>query len=162
VEAAARLDRRADNDELGPPVCGDRRDVLAEQSRPGPDDLAPHPDAVGEGDRRGRVEPVAQLGDLRVEPRLQRQRPLDDERGDEDDARTAIGGEPAREIERVLRLLPLEQRHDDAPIGDRAGPAGQAVGATTQLPDVGKPHRTSRYGTEARITFGSRRSKRFR
>jgi hypothetical protein len=66
------------------------------------------------------------------------------ERGEQDDAGAAVGGEPAGEVERVLGLLLLEQRDDDAPVGDRAGPACEAPGAAMQLPDVGKPHRTSR------------------
>ena len=37
---------------------------------------------------------------------VERQLPLDHERRDEDDPGTAVGSEPAGEIERVLRLLP--------------------------------------------------------
>ena len=142
-EAAPRLDRSADDDELGAALVRDARDLLAEQTGARADDLAPHADAVRPRDRRGRVEPVAQRAQLFVEACVERQLPLDEERRDENDPRAAVGGEPAREIERVLRLLPLEQRHDDRPIADRAGPARKPPRSTMQDADVGQSHRTS-------------------
>ena len=68
------------------------------------------------GDRRRAVEPRTQRRDLTPKLRVERQLPLDDERRDEDDARAAVGGEPAGEVERMLRLVPSEQRDDDAPV----------------------------------------------
>jgi hypothetical protein len=46
VKATSRLDRSTDNDELGPALRGDARDVLAQASRSRADDLASHADAV--------------------------------------------------------------------------------------------------------------------
>jgi hypothetical protein len=74
---------------------------------------------------------------------VQRQLALDDQRCDENDVRAAVGREPASEIERVLGLLLLEERHDDAAVGDRAGPAGEVPRPSMQQPDVGHPHRSS-------------------
>jgi hypothetical protein len=142
VEASARLDRRSDDDELRPPFRCDARDVLAEAPRAGAHDLAPHPDAVRARHGGRRLEPLLQAGELPVHVRVQRQLALDDERSDEDDARPAVRGEPAREVERVLRLLPVEQRHDDAAVGDRARPAREATGPAMHEPDVGQLHRS--------------------
>ena len=72
--------------------------------------------------------------------RIERQLAVDDERSDEDDPGSAIGREPAGEVQRMLGLLSVEQRHHDAAIG---------------------PHLMRWYGTEARITFGSTSSSRF-
>jgi hypothetical protein len=94
--------------------------------------------------------------------RGERELALDDERRDEDDPRAAVGGEPAGEVERVLRLLPVEQRHDDAAVGERTGRAREAAGAVAQHMQVGKPHFSSWYGTEARTTFGSKSRRRLR
>ena len=143
LEAAPRLDRSADDDELGAALVRHARDLLAEQTGARADDLAPHADAVRRRDRRGRVEPVAQRAQLCVEACVERQLPLDEERRDEHDPRAALRGEPAREIERVLRLLPLEQRHDDRPIADRARPARKPPCAAMQEANVGESHRTS-------------------
>ena len=63
------------------------------------------------------------LTELPVEVRIDRQLALEDGGRDEHDSGAPICGEPAGEIERVLRLLPVEQRHDDAAVGDRARPA---------------------------------------
>ena len=75
-----------------------------------------------------------------MEVRVQRQLLGHDERSDEDDARTAVSGESAREVECVLGLVPAEQRHDDR----------------AEMLD----HSTW-YGTLARITPGSKSSNRF-
>jgi hypothetical protein len=143
LEAAPRLDRRAHDDELGATLVRHACDLLAEQPRARPDDLAPYADAVRSRDCRGRVEPVAQPALLAVEACVERQLPLDEERRDEDDPCAAVGREPAREIERLLRLLPLEQRHDDRPIADRTGPTREPPGAMVQQADVGESHLTS-------------------
>ncbi len=161
MEAAPRFDGCADHDELGAVLRGDARDVPAEAPRPRADDLLPHADAVRARHRGRGLEPLLQFAELSVEMRVQRQLALDDERDDEDDAGAAVGGEPAGEVERVLRLLPLEQGHDDAPVGDRLGPHREAPRAPPERPDVGQLHLIRWYGTEARITFGSTSSSRF-
>lgn len=143
VEAAPRLDRRADDDEFGAALGGDPGDVLADTAGARADDLAADTDTVRGSDGSGGVETCAQRAEIGVEARLKRQLALDDERRHEDHPRATIGCEPAGEVERMLRLLPLEQRHDDAPIGDRARPARQTARATEERPDVGQPHRTS-------------------
>jgi len=160
-EAATRLDRGADDDELGPALARNARDLVAEQARARSDDLAAHADSVRSGHHRGRVEPVAQRTQLFVEACVERQLAVDEERRDENDPCAAFGGEPAREIERVLRLLLLEQRHDDRAIGDGAGATREPARSMVQSADVGESHRTSGYGTEARRTCGSRRRRRF-
>jgi hypothetical protein len=76
-----------------------------------------------------------------VHVRVERELLLDDERRDEDDPGAAVGREPAGEVERVLGLLLVEQRHDDAAVGDRAGPAREAPRAAGQHSDVGELHR---------------------
>ena len=142
MEAAARLHRRADHDELGAALRGDLGDVLPEQPRARADDLPADCDAIRARDGGGGVEPVPYRPQLVVEVRVERQLALDDERGDEHDAGATVGGEPAREVERMLRLLPLEQRHDDAAVGDRARPAREAPRAAVQQPEIqAQPHR---------------------
>jgi hypothetical protein len=143
LEAAPRLDRRADDDELGAALDRDARDLLAEEAGARADDLASHAHAIRRRDRRGRVEPPTQRTQLAVEPCVERQLPLDEERRDENDPRATLGGEPAREIERVLRLLLLEQRYDDRPIADRTGPARKPPRSTMEQANVGQSHRTS-------------------
>jgi hypothetical protein len=139
LEAPPGLDRGTDDDELGAALAGHARNGLAEASRPGADDLPPHADAVRGRDGGRGFEPSLQRDELAVELRVQRQLAVDDERSDEDDPGTAIGGETAGEIERVLRLLPLEQRHDDGAVGNRAGPAREAARAPMEPPDIRQP-----------------------
>ena len=143
MEAAARLDRRSDDDELGPPLGRDARHLLPEQARTRADELAPDADSVRGGHVGGGVEAPAQGSKLGVEARLERQLALDDERRNEHNACAAIRGEPTGEVEGVLRLLPLEKRHDDAAVGDRARPAREAAGAAAERADVGASHRRS-------------------
>jgi len=162
LEAAPRLDRRTDDDELRPALVRDARDLVPEQTGASADDLAPHSDSVRRRDRRGGIEPVSECAQLVVEACVEGQLPIDEERRDENDPRAAVRGEPARESEGVLRLLPLEQRHDDRAVGDRPGPPRQPPRAAVEEPDVGQAesHLTSGYGTEASRTFGSTRSRR--
>ena len=161
MEPAPRVDGRAHDDELRPPLGRDPGHLLAEVSRPRPDHLSPYRDAVRIRHRGRGLEPLFQDLELPVEVRVDRQLALEDGGRHQDDPGAAVGGEPAGQIERVLGLLPVEQRHDDGAIGDRARPAGKAPRATVQDADVGQPHRMSWYGTEARITCGSTSSRRF-
>ena len=161
MEASPRPHRRADDEELDSALGGDARDVLGEAARPRAHDLPPHADAVGAGHGRRRLEPLPQVGEPPVHVRVQRQLALDDERSDEHDAGAPVGGEAAREIECVLRLRLLEQRHGDAAIGDRARPAREVPGPVVQEAYVRELHRSSWYGTEARITCGSTSRRRF-
>ena len=162
METAPRLDRRADDDEFGTALRRDTRDLLAETSGTRADDLAPHRDAVGARDRGRTLESLLQARERAVHVRVDRQLTVDDQRADEDDARATVGGEPTGEIEGVLRLVLVEQRHDDAPVGDRARPPREMLRAVVQQTDVRKPHFRSWYGTEARITFGSKSRRRLR
>jgi len=141
---------------------GDSRGVLAEASRPRAHDLPPHGDAVRGRHRGRRLEPLLELGEPAVHVRVERQLALDDQWSHEHDAGAPVGCETAGEIERVLGLLPVEQRHRDAPIGDRARPAREVPGAAVEDPDVGELHRSSWYGTETRTTFGSKSRSRLR
>jgi hypothetical protein len=155
VEAAPRLDRRAHDDELGAALGRDAGDFLGQAAGTGAHDLAAHADAVRARHRFRRLEPLLQADELAVEMRVQRKLALEDGRSDQNDAGAAIGGEPAGQIERVLRLLRVQQRYDDAPIGDRPRQARKTLRPAPQQPDVGQPHRRRGYGTEARITCGS-------
>jgi hypothetical protein len=158
VETATRLHRRADDDELRTALRGGAGNFLAETPRTRADDFAPHGDAVRARHRLRPLESLLQPGELSVEMSVQRQLALDDEGRDEDDLGTPVGREPASQVERVLGLLPVEQRQDDAPVRDRLGPKRDTP---VERPDVRKLHRMSWYGTEARITFGSTSSSRF-
>jgi len=139
-KASARLDRRSDDDQLGAAFRGHARDFFAEASRPRPDDLPAHRDAVGGGEGGRRLEPLLQLDEGAVEVGVQRQLALQDGRRDEHDARAAVGRQPARENERVLGFLLIEQRDDDGAVGDRLGPQCEAPGAPPQLHDVWPSH----------------------
>jgi hypothetical protein len=161
VESAPRLDRRADDDELGPALGRNARDLLAEVSGPRADDLSAHADAVRARDRSRRLEPLLQIHELPVEVRVDRQLALEYGRRHEDDPGASIGREPTGEVDGVLRLLPVEQGHDDRAIRDRARPAREAPGTAAEEMDVRKLHRIRWYGTEARITWGSTSSRRF-
>jgi hypothetical protein len=143
LETAPRFDRRADDDELGAALVRDARDFLPEEPRACADDLAPDADAVRRRDCCGRFEPTAQLAELVDEARVERQLPLDEERRDENDPRAAFGGEPAREVERVIRLFSFEQRHDDRPVADRPGATRKPARPAEMEVDVGESHRTS-------------------
>jgi hypothetical protein len=143
LEAATGLDRRADDDELGAALGSDARDLLPETSGPRANDLPPHRDPVG-GRHRGRgLEPLLQAHVLPVEVCVDRQLALEHGRCDEDDPGTAVGSEPAREIQCVLRLLPVEEWHDDGAIGDRARPAREAARPAVEQVYVREPHRMS-------------------
>ena len=161
MEAPPRLDRRADDDELRAAFSCDAGDVLPQAPRARADNLAPHSDAVRARHRFRGPESLLEARQLSVEVRVQRQLTLDHERRDENDARAAVGRQPAREIERVLGLLAVEQRYDDAAVGDRARPPRETPRTAMKEPDVGQLHRSSWYGTEARITCGSTSSSRF-
>jgi len=118
-------------------------DLAAEPANPGADEPASRPEAVRLRDRGGVVEPLPELADLLAEVGVQRQLPLDEQRRHQDDAGTAIGGEAAREVERVLGLLLPEQRDDDAAIGDGRRPPDQAAQATLHSAEIETPHRSS-------------------
>ncbi len=139
----------------------DAPDVVTEAPRPRADDLQPDADAVRAGDRSRLLEPFLEAHELPVEVCVDRQLTLEDGRRDEDDPRAAICGEAAREVEGMLGLLAVEQRHDDAAIRDRARPTLEATCPPTEDPEIRHPHRMSWYGTDARITLGSTSSSRF-
>ena len=153
MEAAPRLDGCAYHDELRAALRGDACNLLAEAAGPCANDLLPDVDAVRAGDRGRELQAFLEVPELPVEMRIQRQLALEYSGCNEHDPGAPICCETAGEIERVLRLLPVEQRHDDAAVGNRTRPAREAS-------DIRPPHRMSWYGTEARITFGSTSSSR--
>ena len=153
MEAPPRLDRRADDHELRAALGRDAGDLLAEAPGPGTDDLVPDGHAVRARDRARGFDPLLQAHELPVEVRIDRQLALEDGGGNEHDPGAPVCRETAGEIERVLRLLSVEQRYDDAAVGNRARPARETS-------EIRPPHRMSWYGTEARITFGSTSSSR--
>jgi len=143
MEAPARFDRRADDDELGPPLARDARNFFAEAPGTRAHDLPPDGDAVGACHRGRAVEPLPQARELAVHVGIQRQLALDDERPYEDDAGAAVGRQAAGEIERMLGLFLVEQRYHDAAIGDRARPAREAPRAAVERSQLGELHRIS-------------------
>ena len=153
MEAPPRLDRRADDHELRAALGRDAGDLLAEAPGPGTDDLVPDGHAVRARDRARGFDPLLQTHELPVEVRIDRQLALEDGGCNEHDPGAPVCCETAGEIERVLRLLSVEQRYDDAAVGNRARPARETS-------EIRPPHRMSWYGTEARITFGSTSSRR--
>jgi hypothetical protein len=161
METAPRLDRRTDDHELRAPFGRDARHVLAEAPRPRTDDLATHTDAVGSGHRSRGLEPLLDAHELPVEMRVDRELAFQDGGRNEHDSGAAVGGNPAGEVDRVLRLRVVEQRDDDRAVRDRARPAREAPRTAVEEVEVRESHRISWYGTEARITWGSTSSRRF-
>ena len=121
-------------------VAGHLRELAPERAVARPDDGAVRAHPVRLGDRGRLRERLAEGLDLGVEMGVERQLVRDDERCDEDDARTPVGGEPAGEVERVLGLGAAEERNDDAAVPE--------------------PSHSSWYGTLARMTPGSSRRSR--
>jgi hypothetical protein len=160
-EASPRLDRSADDHELRPTLVRHACDLFTEQAVARSDDLPPHADAVRPRYRLGRVDPATQFAKLSVETCVEGQLALEEKRCDKDNPRAAVRGEPAREIERVLRLLLLEQRYDHRPIRDGAGSTRKPPRTAMHQPEInGQSHRITWYGTEARMTCFSKRSSR--
>lgn len=126
-----RLDGSADDDELGSMLFDDLGEVVSERTLARADDPPSDADPVRVGDRRRVVERRLQGADLVVQVSVERELLRDDERSDEDDARAAVGGEPAGQVERVLGLVPAEQRHDDAPVPDRGHPPRKTAGTAS-------------------------------
>jgi hypothetical protein len=113
AEPEPGLDRRPDDDELGAMFGDHVREVVSECTFSCANDQPADADPVRVGDRRRVIEGRLQGSDLVVEVRVERELLGHEERSDEDDARPAVGSEPACEVERVLGLFPAEQRHDD-------------------------------------------------
>ena len=118
-------------------------ELLSERALSRADDLSMGRNAVRLGDGGCVRERGAECLELAVEVRIERKLLRDDQRRDEYDVRPAVGRQAAGEIERVLRLVLVEQRHDDAPVGDRARPPGVPPRAAVEDTDVGQSHRTS-------------------
>jgi hypothetical protein len=105
-------------------------ELLSERAFACANDPAGRGGAVRLGDCGRMIERPAEGRDLAAEVRIERKLLRDDERRDEHDARSAIGGEAAGEIERVLALRQAEERHDDAAVAD----GGSAPGEPARLP----------------------------
>jgi hypothetical protein len=97
-------------------VARDLGDLSSECAVARPNHRAVRADAVRLGDRGCLRERLAENLDLGVEVGVERQLQRDDEGRDEDDVCAPVGCEPAREVERVLRLDAAEERHDDAAV----------------------------------------------
>jgi hypothetical protein len=143
AEPAPRFHGGADDEKLRAALGGGVGHLLRKAPGAGTDDLLPHGDAVGARDRDCRLDSPLEVSENVVHARVQRQLAIDDERRDEDDAGATVGGEPARQVERVLGLLAVEQRHDDAPVGDRARPACETASPTVEQLHLGWLHRSS-------------------
>jgi len=136
-------------------------ELLAEGTLARADDPADSGDAVRLGDGRRVLERPAERLDLALEVRVERQLLRGDERGDEDHARPAVGGEATGEVERVLGLGAPEERHDDAAVADGGRAPGEAAGRAVECAQVRALHHRSWYGTLARMTPGSSSRSRF-
>jgi hypothetical protein len=117
--------------------------------------------AVRLGDGRRVVERPAEGLDLAIEVRSERELLRDDERRDEHDPGATVRGQAAGEVERVLRLGPPEERHEDAAVADGGRASGDAAGLPAERAEIRAGHHRSWYGTLARMTPGSRSSSRF-
>jgi hypothetical protein len=141
AEPAPRLDRRADDDELGAVVARDLGELVPERPIASADDLPVRCDAVRLGDGGCVRERGTECLELAVEMRIERKLLRDDQRRDEYDVRTAVGRQAAGEIERMVRLGAPEERHDDAAVPDRGRAAGEAAGPSADTADVRPLHR---------------------
>src|SRR5262249_61317402 len=105
-----------DDPRLAPLRLADDRAAGASGTQQPPD----HVDTVELADRDGRVERLVRGGlslrQLGIERQLHRHHDYADRR----DRRTALGGEPAGEVARLLRLSPRLHRHEDAAVLDGA------------------------------------------
>ena len=90
VEAAPRLDGRADDHELRPSLRRNASHFLSKAPRPGTDDLPPHADAVGTGHRSRGVEALPERHQLPVEMSVDRKLVLEHGRRDEHDPGAAV------------------------------------------------------------------------
>jgi hypothetical protein len=97
-------------------------EVVPERTVARADDPPADADTVRVDDRRGMVERRLQGVGLVMEMRVEREFLRHEERSYEDDARAAVGGQAAREVERVLGLVAAEERDDD-----RAGPSDHST-----------------------------------
>jgi len=124
-------------------IARDLGNLPADPPHPGAYEPAPGPEPVGIRDRGRVIQPPAQLPRLGVEMGVERQLLRDEQRRDEDDAGAAVRRKPAGEVERVLRLLPTQQRHDDAPEARRGRPPHEAPDTAREAAEIEALHRSS-------------------
>lgn len=127
AEASLRLDGGSDNDEGGANVFGGRGDGASQLAGPSAHDLPVRADAVTLGKRPLAAELDTEHLLLAMEMGIERQLPLDEERREQENARATIGGEPARQVQRVPGVLLVEQRDDN-----HSGSAGQAASCSSE------------------------------
>ncbi len=120
-------------------VLGHLGELAAEGAVTRPHDPPAHADAVGVCNRCRPVEGGLQVADLAGEVRLEGQLLRNDERRDEHDVRSAVGGEAAGEIEGMLGLGAAEQRNDDAAISDRRRATRKASGVPAGRAQIREP-----------------------
>ena len=119
------------------------RKLAAEGALARADDVPAGTDAVRLREGRRLVERRAELPQLLVEVRVEGELLRDDERRDENDARAAVRGEAAGEVERMLRLRPAEERDDDVPVADGDRAAGEASCAPSDRREIRAAHQSS-------------------
>jgi hypothetical protein len=127
AEAPLRLDCGSHYDEGGAHVLCGIGDRASELPRPGTHDLSVCADPIALGKRPLAVQLDTENLFLTVEVSIERQLPVDEERRQQEDACTTIGGEPASQVERVAGVLLVEQRDDDHPVS-----AGKAAGCSAE------------------------------
>jgi hypothetical protein len=112
TKIAPRLNHRAQNDKRRADLLGHLRDGSADLAVPRPHDLSARAYPVALDKRTLCVKLGSKLGLFRFEMRIEWQLPLDEKRGKHEYLR-AVAGEPAGELQRMRRLLRLEQWNND-------------------------------------------------
>src|SRR6266700_5868956 len=127
AETALRLDGGAEHDEGGAHVLGGVRDGASELAGPRAHDLSARADPIAFGERPLAAQLDTKNPFLTVEVSIERQLPVDEERRQQEDPCTTIGGKPASQVQRMAGVLLIEQRDDDHP-----GSAGEATGCSAE------------------------------
>ncbi len=127
AEAALRLDCGSHHDEGGAHVLGGIGNRASELAGTRAHDLSVRADPIALGERPLAAQLDTKNLFLTVEVSIERQLPVDEERREQEDARTTIGGEPASQVERMAGVLLVEQRDDDHPVS-----AGKAAGCSAE------------------------------
>jgi hypothetical protein len=120
-------------------VLGHLGELAAECAVARPHDPPTYAHTVGVCNRRRPVEGGLQVADLAREVRFEGQLLRNDERRDEHDVRSAVGGEAAGEVEGMLGLGAAEKRNDDAAISDRCRAPCETAGVPAGRAQIREP-----------------------
>jgi hypothetical protein len=134
AEASLRLDGGSDHDERGSHVLRGVGDRASELTGPRSHDLSVRPDPVALGQRALATQLDTKNLFLTREVSIERQLPVDEERRQQEDACTALAGEPASEVQRMPGVLLVEQWDDDHPVSacEAAGCSAEAAPSSAE------------------------------